>query len=76
MAASRKAAGYGIFALAVILVLAVAVLPFLRKSYAPYFPEGFRDLDCKGVTCKEGEFCQENVCRAIYPAITNNYFAN
>ena len=75
MAVSRKA-GYGLFALLAILVIVATVLPFLRKSYAPYFPEGFRDVDCKGVTCKEGEFCQENVCRPIYPAITNNYFGN
>lgn len=73
MAASRG--GYGILALLAILVLVIAVLPWLRTAYAPYFPEGFRDVDCKGVTCKEGEFCQENVCRRIMPAITNNYWA-
>jgi hypothetical protein len=65
---------YGLVALFAVLILAVSVLPYLRKVYARSFPEGFRDLDCKGVTCQEGQFCQENVCRAISPPYTNNYF--
>jgi len=65
---------YGLVALFAVLLLAVSVLPYLRKMYARSFPESFRDLDCKGVTCQEGEFCQENVCRAISPPYTNNYF--
>ncbi len=64
----------GVVALVIFLVLVVALLPRLRAAFAPVFPEGFRDVDCKGVTCKEGEFCQENVCQPIYPAITNKYF--
>ncbi len=64
----------GIVGLVVFLVLVVAFLPTIRSMFAPMFPEGFRDLDCKGVTCKEGEFCQENVCHPIYPEITNKYF--
>ena len=65
---------YGLVGLFAVLVLVVAALPWLRKKYLRSFPEGFRDLDCKGVTCNEGEFCQENVCRAISPPYTNDYF--
>ena len=65
---------YGLIALFAVLLIVVAALPWLRKTYARSFPEGFRDLDCKGITCNEGEFCQENVCRAISPPYTNNYF--
>ncbi len=46
------------------LFIAVAFLPML-KAFAPeYFPSvsGFRDLDCTGVTCGEGQFCQKNQC--------------
>ncbi len=64
----------GVVGLVVFLVLVVALLPMVRSMFAPVFPEGFRDLDCKGVTCKEGEFCQENVCRPVMPPITNDYF--
>ncbi len=64
----------GMVGLVVVAVLIIALLPTVRSLLAPVFPEGFRDVDCKGVNCKEGEFCQENVCKPIYPAITNNYF--
>jgi hypothetical protein len=65
---------YSLFGLLLVVVLVVAFLPKIRSAFAPLFPEGFRDVDCKGVTCQEGEFCQENVCRPVMPAITNNYF--
>ncbi len=65
---------YGLIGLVVVLVLVVALLPYLKNQFAGVFPEGFRDVDCKGVTCSEGEFCQENRCHKIYPAITNKYF--
>ena len=77
--------GYGIVGLVLVLLMAVTVLPFIRKTFAPRFPEGFQAMatavgmdamrsDCKGVLCKEGEFCQQNVCRPWYPAETNDYF--
>jgi hypothetical protein len=65
---------YGLLGLVAVFVAVVAFLPYLRSAFAPLFPEGFRDLDCKGVTCKEGEFCQENVCHPVAPSITNDYF--
>lgn len=49
------------------LFVAVAFLPIL-KAYSPeYFPSvsGFRDLDCVGMTCNEGEFCQNNKCGKV-----------
>jgi hypothetical protein len=79
--------GYGIVGLLLVLFVAVAILPILRRTFARSFPEGFQSamsggsgidartsLDCKGVNCQEGEFCQDNVCHPVYPAITNKYF--
>jgi hypothetical protein len=68
--------GFGLLGLAIFLIVVVAFLPWLRNTYAPLFPEGFRDTDCKGVTCQEGEFCQENTCRSVMPSITNDYWGN
>ena len=65
---------YGLFGLVAVFLVVLVALPYLRSTFAPMFPEGFRDLDCKGVTCKEGEFCQENVCHPVMPGITNNYW--
>ena len=51
--------------LLVLVVLALVALPYLRNIFAPAFPEGFRDVDCKGISCKEGEFCQDHVCHSV-----------
>lgn len=57
------------------LFIAVAILPIL-KSFAPqYFPaniSGFRDLDCTGVTCGEGQFCQKNQCLNVATRYQNS----
>lgn len=66
--------GYGIVGLFAVLIAALAFLPMIRRTFARSFPEGFRNVDCKGVNCAEGEFCQDNVCQPIYPTITNQYF--
>jgi hypothetical protein len=77
--------GYGIVGLVLVLLMAVTVLPLVRRTFAPRFPEGFQAMatavgmdttrsDCKGVLCREGEFCQQNVCRPWYPTETNDYF--
>ena len=43
-------------------------------GYRYYFSyDGFRNIDCAGINCKEGEFCQDNTCQAISPPHTNNY---
>ena len=76
--------GYSLFGLVLVLLAAVAFLPMIRRTFARSFPEGFqatggvdsRKGDCKGVLCKEGEFCQENICRTVMAPITNNYFPN
>jgi hypothetical protein len=81
----RVRGGYGLVGLVLVLVAAVTFLPWIRRTFAPRFPEGFQAmssalgmdkmrLDCKGVLCNEGEFCQENVCRPWYPKETNSYF--
>ena len=80
-----KKGGYSLLGLFGVLLLAVAFLPMIRRTFARSFPEGFqafgggsgvdsRKGDCKGVTCDEGEFCQENVCRPVMAPITNDYF--
>ena len=78
----RVRGGYSLAGLVLVLLLAVSVLPWVRRTFARSFPEGFQAMtgvdsrkgDCKGVTCQEGEFCQENTCRAISPPYTNDYF--
>lgn len=42
------------------LFLLLALLPVLQ-AYLP-LPEGFRNVDCQGKICGEGEFCQDNTC--------------
>ena len=79
-----KKHGYSLLGLFGVLLVAVAFLPMIRRTFARSFPEGFQSLggsgvdsrkgDCKGVTCNEGEFCQENVCRPVMAPITNDYF--
>jgi hypothetical protein len=46
------------------LFLCVAVLPILKAAAPEYFPsmDGFRDVDCLGKSCPEGQFCQKNQC--------------
>jgi len=83
----RGRKGYPILGLLAVLFLVVAFLPSIRRMFVRSFPEGFqaggilggsgvdsRRGDCKGVTCQEGEFCQENTCRPVMAPITNNYF--
>ena len=81
----RVRGGFGLVGLFVFLAAIVAFLPMIRRTFARSFPEGFqgspmerrtesfRDVDCKGVNCAEGEFCQENVCRPVMPPLTNSY---
>jgi hypothetical protein len=79
-----KKHGYSLLGLFGVLLVAVAFLPMIRRTFARSFPEGFQTFggsgvdsrkgDCKGVTCDEGEFCQENVCRPVMAPITNDYF--
>lgn len=49
------------------LLVAVALLPILKAAAPEYFPSisGFRDLDCAGITCGEGQFCQYNKCQKV-----------
>jgi hypothetical protein len=60
---------YGILA----LLVAVAILPLLKAAAPQFFPtlDGFRNVDCRGVTCAEGQFCQNNKCTDIAPRSQN-----
>ncbi len=51
--------------LLIVVVAFLVLLPYIRNVFAPVFPEGFRNVDCRGVTCQEGEFCQDNVCHTV-----------
>jgi hypothetical protein len=62
---------YTLLGLFFLIVFFLAFLPAIRDAFAPVFPEGFQELDCKGVTCKEGEFCQDNVCHSVSAPATN-----
>lgn len=59
----KNATWYGLL----VFLVAVALLPLLKAAAPQYFPgfEGFRNVDCKGVTCPEGQFCQNNSCISI-----------
>ena len=48
------------------LVLVLLVISAVAAYYV-YTSEGFRNVDCKGVTCGEGQFCQSNTCHPLYP---------
>lgn len=61
----NKMSGSPVGILLMLVVLVLVGLPYLRNMFAPAFPEGFRNVDCKGVTCDEGEFCQNNVCHSV-----------
>ena len=51
----------GPFGLVLGLLIFMSLVTYLTyKSY-----EGYRQVDCLGVTCPEGEFCQKNTCRSI-----------
>ena len=49
------------FVLVFVLLLFIALASYL--TYRSY--EGYRKIDCQGVTCPEGEFCLQNTCRSI-----------
>ena len=74
--------GYSLVGLFVVLLVAVSILPWVRRTFARSFPEAFqngsgvdsRKGDCKNIICNEGYFCQENTCLPVAAPITNDYF--
>jgi hypothetical protein len=62
---SKKGDSNAIGILLLIVVLVLIGLPYLRNIFAPAFPEGFRNVDCKGITCDEGQFCKDNTCHDV-----------
>ena len=55
-----------------VIVLLVTLAALTYYVYSAY--EAYRNIDCLGITCPEGEFCQDNTCKSINPPNTNNYF--
>ena len=47
------------------LVLALLVLGAIAAFMSYQYYEAYRNVDCLGVTCPEGQFCQQNRCRNI-----------
>ena len=66
----RKNVLLGVVVSFVIILLVIALV----KMVVPSALDGFADMDCYGVKCAEGQFCQEKVCRDINPKYTNNYY--
>ena len=76
----------GLIVLVTIAVIVFWGWPYLRRQFAPVFPEGFqtiptsamgdtlpsRPLNCQGVTCKEGDFCVNNTCQPRYVNATRD----
>lgn len=55
-----------------LVVVLLVIMAFI--TYRLYnSSDGFRNVDCLGVNCKEGEFCQDNTCKAVSPPYTNKY---
>jgi hypothetical protein len=58
---------YGLVMLVMVLLAVLIVVPLLKTLFPAAFPyEGFRDLDCAGVSCPEGQFCQQNKCIPVF----------
>lgn len=55
-----------------LVLLLLVILGYVGYTYYSS-SDGFRNIDCAGINCKEGEFCQDNTCQAISPPYTNNY---
>ena len=54
-------------------VVLIVILLVVMAGLSYYMYESYRNIDCLGISCKEGEFCQDNTCHNISPPITNNY---
>lgn len=59
---------------AVVSFVLILILIAVMRMVFPRMLDGFADIDCYGVKCAEGQFCQEKVCRDINPKYTNNYY--
>ena len=51
------------FMLIVVLAIVFAILAFVYYKKI----QGFTNVDCQGITCSEGQFCQKNTCHPISP---------
>jgi hypothetical protein len=60
---------YGLLA----LVFLLALLPILKTMAPRAMFEGYRDLDCQGVTCDQGQFCASGKqCLPVATRYPNN----
>jgi hypothetical protein len=50
----------------VVVLVAVGLLYQNYKEYFQTFP-----IDCSGITCEEGQFCQNNTCQNVYVPATS-----
>lgn len=55
-------------------IMIIILIIVFRAAFPGVLLSGFDNMTCYGVKCKEGEFCQEGVCRAINPPYTNDYY--
>lgn len=55
-------------------VLILVLLAIVRAVFPGAILDGFMDAKCANVTCPEGQFCEEGVCRPNMPAYSNNYY--
>ena len=55
-------------------IVILFLIALVRAVFPGALVSGFDNMSCYGVKCKEGEFCQESVCRAINPPYTNDYY--
>ena len=67
----KKNVLFGAFVSFIIILLLIAAV---KAAFPGVLRDGFSDLSCYGVTCGEGQFCQEKVCRDVNPGYTNNYY--
>lgn len=51
------------FPLVILLIILAAVIAY-AANYT--LQSTYRDIDCQGITCPEGQFCQQNSCKDIY----------
>lgn len=58
----------------VCVVFIFVLLAVVRAVFPGVILDGFMDAKCAGVTCPEGHFCEEGVCRPNMPAYSNNYY--
>jgi len=55
-----------VFTKGIVSILLISVLLLTLSTYCKITFEPYRSLDCAGIICKEGQFCQNNRCHSSY----------